>query len=127
MITREYDRVGKELSENAAHADAATIAKLGKRYASLGSYVELAEKRKELESNVKELVDMESHEREQETDEGDEMAALAAEERKKLQIQLQHVEHEIVRILTPKDEADDRGIVLEVRSGTGTYRTLTQS
>lgn len=93
----------------------------------MGNYVELAEKRKELESNVKELVDMESHEREQETDEGDEMAALAAEERKKLQIQLQHVEHEIVRILTPKDEADDRGIVLEVRSGTGTYRTLTQS
>jgi protein subunit release factor A len=33
--------------------------------------------------------------------------------------QLESIEAEIIKIMTPKDEADDRGIIIEVRAGTG--------
>ena len=33
------------------------------------------------------------------------------------------LDEKIVEILTPKDDADERGVVLEVRAGTGVNKT----
>ncbi|MDQ4060298.1 MAG: peptide chain release factor 1 [Pseudomonadota bacterium] len=52
--------------------------------------------------------------------EGDaEMAALAREERSLILDRLQGLEREIQVLLLPKDAADERNVILEVRAGTG--------
>ena len=50
---------------------------------------------------------------------GDELRALAEEERPRLAARLAAIEEEIRRELTPKDPNDARNVVLEIRAGTG--------
>jgi peptide chain release factor 1 len=54
------------------------------------------------------------------------MALLARGEITEAEEKLHEIEEMIVIALTPRDEVDDRGIVLEVRAGTGnlTQQTL---
>jgi peptide chain release factor 1 len=47
------------------------------------------------------------------------MALLARGEITEAEEKLHEIEDMIVIALTPRDEVDDRGIVLEVRAGTG--------
>ena len=51
--------------------------------------------------------------------EGDEMALLAKAEITDAKEKLPSLEERIVLALTPKDDADERGVVIEVRAGTG--------
>jgi peptide chain release factor 1 len=53
------------------------------------------------------------------TDSDPEMRALAEEEFYALKAQLPKLEHEVQRMLIPKDEADERNAILEIRAGTG--------
>ena len=48
-----------------------------------------------------------------------ELKQMATDEFYRLKEQLPQMEHEMQLLLLPKDEADDRGVVLEVRAGTG--------
>ena len=48
-----------------------------------------------------------------------EMKALAEEEHARLEEAIQALEHRVQRLLLPKDEADARNAILEVRAGTG--------
>ena len=50
---------------------------------------------------------------------GGEMAEMAAEEKPALEAQIEKLEHEIRILLLPKDAADERNVILEVRAGTG--------
>ena len=47
------------------------------------------------------------------------MVELCQMEREELIAKLNDVEKHIIKTLTPRDVADDRGVVLEVRAGTG--------
>jgi peptide chain release factor 1 len=47
------------------------------------------------------------------------MLQMAREEQGELSSKLAETEGEIISVLTPRDEADDRGVVVEVRAGTG--------
>ncbi len=49
----------------------------------------------------------------------DEMRAMAEEEVRALRDQLAALEHEVQRLLLPKDAADEKNAILEVRAGTG--------
>ncbi|MGE0611701.1 MAG: peptide chain release factor 1 [Hyphomicrobiales bacterium] len=49
----------------------------------------------------------------------DEMAAMAREESEGLDGTIETLEHEIRLLLLPKDAADDKSVILEVRAGTG--------
>jgi peptide chain release factor 1 len=60
-----------------------------------------------------------SGEKEKEEEEEEELSALAREERLECEAELAQIDKQIVLKMTPKDEADERGIVLEVRAGTG--------
>ena len=51
--------------------------------------------------------------------EGEEMALLAKAEIIEAREKLPSLEELIVLALTPKDDADERGVVIEVRAGTG--------
>jgi peptide chain release factor 1 len=47
------------------------------------------------------------------------LRTLAASERQSLQARIPELEHELKLLLLPKDEADERNAILEVRAGTG--------
>jgi peptide chain release factor 1 len=44
---------------------------------------------------------------------------MAIAERQDLEKQLFEIEQRLISVITPRDEADERGIILEVRAGTG--------
>lgn len=75
----------------------------------------------EREGKIKAISDLKVLEAEERSkgDDGEEMAMLAQQEREELEIDLVRVENEIISFLTPRDDHDDRNIVLEVRAGTG--------
>ena len=94
------------------------IAKLGKELSELGRVTSLTDDRNE---KLKTIADLKSVEKEEEAKgaDGEEMLLLVQEERMECETALAEIEQEIIKIMTPKDEADERGCILEVRAGTG--------
>jgi len=94
-------------------SDPGQLRRLGKEYAELGRGVELIVTREECLGNIEELEGLLNEEGE------GELAELAQEELKEAEQKKEEMEESLVALLTPKDDADDRGVVVEVRSGTG--------
>lgn len=94
------------------------IARLGKELSELGRVTSLSDDRLEKLKTIREL---EAVEREEsgKGEEGEELLLMAKEERENCEAELGSIEEEIIKIMTPKDEADDGGVILEVRAGTG--------
>ena len=112
-----YADMGDKLS--APDLNPKELTKLSKEYSALSRKVELIEERDELLASMKDLQSMEEEERAKGTEESLEMADMAKAEQEELQEQIEHVETKLVEVLTPSDDADDRGVVVEVRAGTG--------
>jgi len=115
-MPRRYQELEQELTT--AELEPRAIAKLGKELSSLGRLMELSNNRLSKLQSISELSTIEREE-EAKGPSGEELLLLAREERLALEIELQLIESSIVEILTPKDEADDCGVVIEVRAGTG--------
>jgi peptide chain release factor 1 len=94
--------------------DPQTYARMSKEYAELGNVVGSIEK---LRKTRRELAELEALIADQSSDA--EMRALAEEERQSLKSALPAIERAVQRLLLPKDEADERSAILEVRAGTG--------
>jgi peptide chain release factor 1 len=77
----------------------------------------LVERVEALQAKQRELEDLDALRSDPEADR--EMRALAEEEYYTLREQLPALEHEVTLLLLPKDEADSRNAILEVRAGTG--------
>ncbi|GHA40356.1 peptide chain release factor 1 [Amylibacter ulvae] len=86
------------------------IATLSKEYSDLRPVVEQIEAYRALVNEMTEAEDMLSD---------PEMKALAEEELPRLKSELPTAEHNLQLALLPKDEADDRPAILEIRAGTG--------
>ncbi len=101
-------------AEMAASPDPEQYVRLSKEYAGLNPIVEVVRALKGLEeerSGLKEII---------EARDGDsEMKALALEEAEALEQRCQALERKIRLLLLPKDAADDKSAILEVRAGTG--------
>ena len=93
--------------------------KLGKEYSELGRIVELYSERQRLLKDIKSLDSLLHDSGVQGVSRDEEMALLATEEKEALQASLSLTEAEVIRVLTPRDASDDRGVVVEVRAGTG--------
>jgi peptide chain release factor 1 len=119
-LNEKLDRVAKRYDEIAAllasegPKDAQSFAKLSKEYSDLGpwsmrsaSCVRPSAKSTDLQQL---LTDPSADA---------EMKALAEEERSALQQKLPALEKQVQLMLLPKDEADERNAILEVRAGTG--------
>ena len=115
-INDRYTEVGELLSDSTTTNQ--QLMTLGKEYAELSSIVEMILKREELISAVKDLTTL-STVSETSNDEEKELAEMADMERIEILEQKAEVEAAIIHKLTPKDEADEKNIVLEVRAGTG--------
>lgn len=90
------------------------FARVSKEYADLEPVVALAREIKALQEEIGELVEMAA---DQEMDE--EMQELARQETETIRSRLLEVQGRLKILLLPKDAADARSVILEIRAGTG--------
>jgi peptide chain release factor 1 len=95
-------------------ANPAAYAKLTKEFAEIDPLVTAIRR---LRTSRKEITDLEAMSRDPAADK--EMAALAREELEVLRPQLAEQEQQLKVLMLPKDAADERSAIVEVRAGTG--------
>ncbi len=111
-VTSRYDELSHLLASGTAKGEA--YVKLSKEYSDLGPVVAaIAAWRKA----QRDIADLETMIVDRATDA--DMRALAEGELEALQERLPDIEHHMKLMMVPKDEADDRDVILEVRAGTG--------
>ena len=102
-----------ELLNQAAGGDSDAFVKLSKEYAELSALVETVEELRSAEgelADLDEMIDAESDA---------EMKEMARQERDGLAEKVPELERKVQLMLLPRDEADKRNAILEVRAGTG--------
>jgi peptide chain release factor 1 len=95
-------------------ADAAEFTRMSREYAEISPIVEKAKALQALQAEIEGLEEIIA---DKSTDA--EMRSLAEAEHYELKEKLPTLERELQLLLLPKDEADDRSAILEVRAGTG--------
>ncbi len=97
-----------------AKSDLEAFARMSKEYADLAPVVERVEALRGAQNEMADLAELIAD------PEGEaEMKALAEEEFRALKDRLPELERELKLMLVPKDEADEKNAILEVRAGTG--------
>ena len=107
----------EELSGKLAQADVAAskdFIKLSKEYADLTPVVQAINGLKNIKTEIEDLNALVA-----DPDNDGEMCAMAEEELAVLKEKLPTLEQDIKMLLLPKDEADEKNAILEVRAGTG--------
>ncbi|MBK8176214.1 MAG: peptide chain release factor 1 [Rhodospirillales bacterium] len=112
-VTGRFDELGR-LMATSGEMDPAEFARLSKEYADLTAVVEAIV---ELRTGKSEAVDLESLIADPTTD--SEMRDLAREELAALRRRLPELQDRVQVLLLPKDAADEKNAILEVRAGTG--------
>jgi peptide chain release factor 1 len=111
QVLKRFDLIEARMS---AGADPETYVKLASEYAELQ---ELATRIRELRAAEKELADLEAMRDDKGSDA--EMRALAASEIDGVEEKIEGLKAEIHILLLPRDAADDKNAILEIRAGTG--------
>lgn len=112
-IEERYEEILEQLNDPQTAASQDTFRKLMKEQSDLTPIVEAFRKYKD----ARETVDYSLEILENETDE--EMKELAKEELSETKKQVSALEEEIKILLLPKDENDDKNVVVEIRAGAG--------
>lgn len=107
QIKQRFAFLEAKMSEGSAGDD---FAALSKEYADLRPVVEKVQNYQTLLADIAEA---------QKMMDDPELKELAAEELPELQAALPDLEHQVQLTLIPKDEADERSAILEIRAGTG--------
>ena len=113
QILDRHDYLQHALS-NPASMTGDSFAKTSKEFSDL---IPVVEKANELKDLTAEMVDLEAMANDPESDA--EMRGLAGEELQEAKVKLPQLEKELSLLLLPKDAADDRSAMLEIRAGTG--------
>ncbi len=112
VLTR-YQDLGRALAEGPGR-DARQFGQLSKEYSDMGPVVQAIEA---LKKTQKELEDLEAIMADKDSDK--EMREMAEAELHELKAGLPALERQVQLMLLPKDEADAKNAILEVRAGTG--------
>ena len=112
-IKDKYLRVEEQLSDPEVIADQQRFRKLNKEYSDLKEIVQAFDSYKSNKLQLEEVRQMVR----QETD--PEIKALAQAELEALQEREPELEQQLKMLLLPKDEADSRNVIIEIRAGTG--------
>jgi len=110
-ILARHEEITALLSDGASGD---TFVKLSKELSGLDDVVRVGAEYKKCKQNLKEAETLLS---DPELD--NDMKAMAEEEIRELQGKLPDLEKQVQILLLPRDEADDRNVILEVRAGTG--------
>jgi peptide chain release factor 1 len=111
-LSERYEEVSAMLSEQEIIADQNRFRELSKEYAQLGPVVDLFKRYQELIQSLegtKELL----------AEPDPEMQALAKQELKQTEEELEKLEQALQVLLLPRDPNDDNNIFLEIRAGAG--------
>lgn len=95
------------------------ITNLSIELADLESKVMAVRKLKEKEKAVKELEEMITDQAVSEDSDALELRHMAEEERRELLEAINKLERDVVLLMLPRDEADEKGLILEIRAGIG--------
>lgn len=110
-LVQRWEVIQAELSHG---INQATYAKLNKEFSDLTPIVTAVQ---DLRRAQRELAELSSMAKDGSSD--PEMAALATDEIEALQPKIEDLKGKLQILLLPKDAADDRSVILEVRAGTG--------
>ena len=111
-VLRRHDELTALLADPAS-VEQGQFADLSREYAELEPVVEAVKAFRAASAELSDLEEMLS-------DNGDpEMAALARDEAETLRARLPGLEHELQLLLLPRDDADAKNAILEIRAGTG--------
>lgn len=113
-IDRLIDRYEAVQAEMASDIEPDAYVKLSKEYAELTPVIEAA---RALQALRAEIADLEAMLDDPDTDA--DMSEMAKQELKELSDKLPDKERGLQILLLPKDQADERSVILEVRAGTG--------
>src|SRR6478736_6795106 len=108
-IIQRFATVEHDMSSGGAGGDA--FVRLSKEYADLEPTARKALELRKAYDERRDLAEM--------VKAGGELAEMAEAERPVLEERIDKMEHEIRILLLPKDAADDKNVILEVRAGTG--------
>lgn len=112
-VVARQDELGDILAGQ-GKVDAREFARMSKEYADLTPVVTAIHKLRRLQAEIAGLDGILS-----DASADPEMKSLAEDERAALVADLPKIEHEIRILLIPKDEADERNAIIELRAGTG--------
>jgi peptide chain release factor 1 len=112
-IKDKFQTIEQQLSDPEVVSDQARFRKLNKEYSGLKEIVRAYDDWSRAKRQLNEALAMQKNE-------GDpEMRALVEEEAAELQERLPELEQQLKILLLPKDEADSRNAIIEIRAGTG--------
>ena len=116
LMCDRHAHLVKHLTEQTAREQLSSqeIAKLEKELSELDDIVSAVDAWKRIKKTIEELLELA-----QDEGEDDAMKDMAREEASTLVPQVSGIERKLLLSLLPKDGTDDRGVVLEVRAGTG--------
>ncbi|NOY99827.1 MAG: peptide chain release factor 1 [Chloroflexi bacterium] len=110
-IEERYEALGRELM--GVGDDYQRAAELGRERSELEAVVEKARQYRQALQQLEEARAM------LESEEDDELRALAEAEIEELEPQIERLENKIKGLLVPKDPRDDKNVIVEIRAGTG--------
>lgn len=108
-ILEKYNSLEKKLADPSS-MESKEFASVSKEYSDLGNVVSLINEYKETNGSIPDLEEMIND---------PEMKELAEEELQEARKKLPDLEHKIKLALIPKDKADEKNAILEIRAGTG--------
>ena len=114
-ILVRYDEIMEQINDPNVVNDQENFRKLMKEQSDLTPIVESYKKYKEAKQTVEDSLAI----LEEESDE--EMRELAKEELNEAKSEIEKLEQELKILLLPKDELDDKNVVVEIRGGAGGY------
>jgi peptide chain release factor 1 len=112
-IKERWQQVELMLSDPEVIGDMKRFVKLNKEYSDLGEIVKIYKEYSDMLGNLKGAREI------LQTEKDEEMRDLAKEEVSQLEESIPEIEDRIKFMLVPKDPADDRNAILEIRAGTG--------
>ena len=109
-LEEEYDVLEAELGDPEVLADATRFREASRRYAELGEVIQAFREYRRLSDELEQAREMTSD---------PELGEMAREEAAELQEKLTALEQKLERLLLPRDPADVRNAIVEIRAGAG--------
>ena len=112
-MKQRYDAITAELSKPEVASDPESLQKYGREQSEMAEVVALYERYLGVDHELEEAASM--------LDDGldDEMRAFVRDETRRLEADREAILGELKELMRPRDPADDRNVIVEVRAGTG--------
>ncbi|KAE9340981.1 Peptide chain release factor 1 [Phytophthora fragariae] len=119
LLGRRYDELAHELSHNDGSLSSDKITNLSIEMAELEPKVVAVRELQSQQKAVDELDEMIAEQTGSDDLDAAELRQMARDERRELQESIARLEGDVVRLMLPRDEADEKSSIIEIRAGTG--------